>query len=101
VIAELRLDTHEIADCSQSLLDRIRELVLQQCTTEQLAQVYAMSPVDRWEEGRYRSFAVFAAAPRPKGADRSVDARVAADELPLTTALRAPAHHGSKVVRRK
>jgi hypothetical protein len=68
----------------------VREFVIEEWSAEQLGRVYAMSEVDPSGEGRYQSFAVYAASPRPTGSTAHLDPRVAADKVPLTAALRAP-----------
>ena len=49
-----------------------------------------MSEADPSGEGRLQPLAAYAAAPRPTGPTARLDARIAADKVPLTTALRAP-----------
>ncbi|MGA8615976.1 MAG: hypothetical protein WB760_30685 [Xanthobacteraceae bacterium] len=68
----------------------VREFVIEEWSADQLDRVYAMSEVDSSGEGRYRPFAVFAAAPRPTGPTAQIDPRVAADKTPLSTALLTP-----------
>jgi hypothetical protein len=68
----------------------VREFVIEEWSAEQLGRVYAMSEVDPSGEGRYQPFAIYAASPRPTGPTARLDPRIAADKIPLTTALRAP-----------
>jgi hypothetical protein len=68
----------------------VREFVMEEWSTDQLGQVYAMSEADQSGEGRYQPFAVYAASARPTGSTAPLDPRVAADKVPLTTVLRAP-----------
>jgi hypothetical protein len=68
----------------------VREFVIDEWSTKQLSDVYAMSELDPSGEGRYKAFAVYAAAPRATGLDAWLDPRVAADQVPLTRAL--PTH---------
>jgi hypothetical protein len=68
----------------------VREFVIEEWSAEQLGRVYAMSEADPSGEGRYQPFAVYAASPRPTGPTARLDPRVAADKIPLTTALRSP-----------
>jgi hypothetical protein len=49
-----------------------------------------MSEADPAREGRFHPFAVYAASPRPTGPSARRDPQIAADNVPLTTALRAP-----------
>jgi hypothetical protein len=68
----------------------VREFVIEEWSAEQLGRVYAMSEVDPSGQGRYQPFAVYAASPRPTGPTAHLDPRVAADKIPLSTALRTP-----------
>jgi hypothetical protein len=68
----------------------VREFVIEEWSADQLRQVYAMSEADPAREGRFHPFAVFAASLRPTGPSARRDPRIAADNVPLTTALRAP-----------
>lgn len=68
----------------------VREFVIEEWSADQLGRVYAMSELDPTGEGRYQPFAVYAASGRPTGPIAALDPRVAADKVPLTTALRAP-----------
>jgi hypothetical protein len=68
----------------------VREFVVDEWSADQLGQVYAMSEADPAKEGRFKPFAVYAASPRPTGPAVRRDPRIAADQVPLTTALRAP-----------
>ena len=65
----------------------VQEFVIDELSAEQLGRVYAMSELDPSGEGRYEAFAVYAAAPRPTGPTAWLDPRVAADKVPLKTAL--------------
>jgi hypothetical protein len=49
-----------------------------------------MSEADPAREGRFHPFAVYAASPRPTGPSARRVPQIAADNVPLTTALRAP-----------
>ena len=68
----------------------VPEFVIEEWSAEQLGRVYAMSEADPWGEGRYQPFVVYAAGTRPTDATAWLDPRVAADKVPLTTALRTP-----------
>ena len=68
----------------------VREFVIEEWSADQLGRVYAMSELDPSGEGRYRPFAEYAASPRPTSAAARLDPRIAADKVPLTTALRTP-----------
>jgi hypothetical protein len=76
-------------NCLKHYWADVREFVIEEWSADQLSRVYAMSEVDPSGEGRYQPFAVYAASPRPTGSSARLDPRVAADEVPLTTALRA------------
>jgi hypothetical protein len=67
----------------------VREFVIEDWSADQLSRVYVMSALDP-SGGRYHPFAAYAASPRPTGSTARLDPRVAADKVPLTTALRAP-----------
>jgi hypothetical protein len=68
----------------------VRGFVIDEWSADQLRQVYAMSEADPARGGRFHPFAVYAASPRPSGPSARRDPRIAADNVPLTTALRAP-----------
>jgi hypothetical protein len=68
----------------------VREFLLDEWSADQLGRVYAMSEADPAGEGRFKPFAVYAASPRPTGPAARRDPRIAADQVPLTTTLRAP-----------
>jgi len=72
----------------QHYLADVRTFAVEAWSVDQLGRVYVMSEADPTGAGRFQTFSAYATGPRSTGPAATIDPRVAADKVPLSTALR-------------